>query len=82
VEEVEEVEEVAPSEVEAEQQQVEVERERPPAVAEPSPEPASNYAKMTVKTLKSILKERGLPLSGKKQALIARLVQFDQQQSN
>ena len=33
----------------------------------------ANYDSMTVPQLKELLKERGLPLSGKKEELIARL---------
>lgn len=35
--------------------------------------PAPDYRKMKVKELKALLKERGLPLSGKKADLVARL---------
>lgn len=44
------------------------------AVADEGAEGA-DYAKMTVKQLKVVLKERGLPVSGKKAVLIARLTE-------
>ena len=41
--------------------------------AEPVPEPSADYDKLTVAELKELCKERKLPVSGKKNQLIARL---------
>ena len=47
--------------------------ELPPTPAPPGPPASGDLAKLTVKELKALLKEKGLPVSGKKAELVARL---------
>jgi len=50
-----------------------IEGEKPSNISENSAESATNYNDLTVAKLKELLKELGLPLSGKKSDLIERL---------
>ena len=50
--------------------------ELPPTPAPPgAPAASGDLAKLTVKELKALLKEKGLPVSGKKAELVARLLE-------
>ncbi len=58
---------------EARQQHLELARAQPEGVASEVTLTGENYAKLTVKQLKALLKSRGLPVSGRKSELVARL---------